>query len=81
MWSGDDKLCAGDVETTPFLVKLLSRKWDQGDRDCVHVKDLIAENNTLCECFNNVNVGVLLWLTEPRDKSSCHKSLLSLISL
>jgi hypothetical protein len=24
-------------------------------------------SNTLCECFNNVNVGVALWLTEPRD--------------
>ena len=24
--------------------------------------------NTLSECFNNVDVGVPLWLTEPRDK-------------
>ena len=30
-------------------------------------------NNTLCECFNNMDVGVTLWLTEPRNKSSCHK--------
>ena len=25
-------------------------------------------SNTLSECYNNVDVGVLLWLTEPRDK-------------
>ena len=37
-------------------------------------------SNTLCECFNNVDIGLPLCLTEPRDKSSCHKSLHSLIS-
>ena len=61
-------LCAGDVETPPFLVKLLSGKRDQGDCDCVHGRYLIAGSNTLCECFNNMDVGVPLWLTEPRDK-------------
>ena len=25
-------------------------------------------SNTLSECYNNVDVGVTLWLTEPRDK-------------
>ena len=25
-------------------------------------------NNTLSGCYNNVDVGVPLWLTEPRDK-------------
>jgi hypothetical protein len=25
-------------------------------------------SNTLSECYNNVDVGVFLWLTEPRDK-------------
>ena len=48
--------------------KLLSGKRDQGDRDCVHGRDLIARSNTLSECFNNMDVGVPLWLTEPRDK-------------
>ena len=38
VWSGVDDLCAGDVET-PFL----SGTRDQGDRDCVHERDLIAE--------------------------------------
>ena len=44
MWSGDDKLCTGDVET-PFLVeKLLSGTRDQGDRGLgVLRRDVIAE--------------------------------------
>ena len=25
-------------------------------------------SNTLSECYNNMDVGVLLWLTDPRDK-------------
>ena len=25
-------------------------------------------SNTLSECYNNVDVGVTLWLTEPQDK-------------
>ena len=29
---------------------------------------LFPRSDTLSECFNNVDVGVLLWLTEPRDK-------------
>ena len=36
-------------------------------------------SNNLCECFNNVDVGVPFWITESQDKSSCLKSLLSLI--
>ena len=48
-------------------------KRDQGDRNCVHGRDLIAESNTLRECFNNVDVGVPLWQSEPRDKSSCRE--------
>ena len=27
-----------------------------------------SSSNTLSECYNNVDVGVPLWLTEPRDK-------------
>ena len=36
-------LFAGDVETPFFVEKLLSGTRDQGDRDCVHRKDLVAE--------------------------------------
>ena len=28
----------------------------------------LPRSNSLCECFNNVDVGVPLWLTELRDK-------------
>ena len=28
----------------------------------------VPRSDTLSECFNNVDVGVSLWLTEPRDK-------------
>ena len=51
-----------------FMDKLLNGTRDQGDCDCVHGRDLIAGSNTLCECFNNMDVGVPLWLTEPWDK-------------
>ena len=53
----------------PSLVeKLLSGIRDQGDRSFVHGRDLLPKSDTLSECFNNVDVGVPLWLTEPRDK-------------
>ena len=28
----------------------------------------LLSSNTLSECYNNVDVGVPLWLTEPQDK-------------
>ena len=34
--------CAGYVETPPFVENLLNGKRDQGDRDCVHERDLIV---------------------------------------
>ena len=33
----------------------------------------LSWSNTLRECFDNVDIGVPLWLTEPRDKSSCRE--------
>jgi len=60
VWSGDDIFVRGTWRPPPFLVKLLSGKRDQGVRDCVHGRELIAGSNTLCECFNNVDVGVPL---------------------
>ena len=36
-------LCTGDVETPIFVEKLLSGTRGQGDRDCVHGRDLVAE--------------------------------------
>ena len=68
VWSGDDNLVRGTWRPSSFVDKLLSGKRDQGDRDCVYRRDLVAGSDTLSECFNNVDVGVPLWLTEPRDK-------------
>ena len=52
-----------------FLVVSLVES-GKNDRDCIHRRDLIVRSNTLRECFNNMDVGVLSWLTKPRDKSS-----------
>ena len=71
VWSGDDNFVRGTWRPTYFVEKLLSGTQGQGDRDCVYGRDLIAGSDTLSECFNNMDVGVHLWLTEPRDKFSC----------
>ena len=54
VWSGDDNFVWLTWRPPSFVEKLLSGTRDQGDRDCVHRRDL--------------DVGVPLWLTEPRDK-------------
>ena len=64
VWSSDDNLVRGMWKPPSFVEKLLSGTRDQGDHDCVHGRDLIAEH---------VDVGVPLWLTESRDKSSCQR--------
>ena len=72
MWSGVDNIVRG-TETPPSWAISLREDRDQGDRDCVHRRDLIAGSNTLREYFNNVDVGAPLWQSEPRDKSSCRE--------
>ena len=37
--------------------------------------------NTLSECYNNVDVDVPLWLTEPRDKHPRQEFAISYLSL
>ena len=73
VWSGGGDIVRGTWRPPSFVGKLLSRKRDQGDRDCVHGRDLIAGSNTLRECFHNVDVGASLWQSEPRDKFSCRE--------
>ena len=60
-----DDLVRGTWRPPSFVEKLLSGKRDQGDCGFVHGRDLIAGSDTLSECFNNVDVDVPLWLTEP----------------
>jgi len=75
-WCGvaSTTLC-GDVETPPFLVKLFIGNRDQGDRgDLVSLEETwLPRSNTLCVCFNNIDEGVPLWLTEAREKFSCQR--------
>ena len=66
-------LYGGRGDPLSFVGKLLSRKRDQGDSDCVHGRDLVAGSNTFRGCFNNVDVKALLWQSESRDKSSCRE--------
>ena len=63
-----DDFVQGTWRPPSFVEKLLS-----GTRAKVTVIVFAEEtwwpsSNTLSECYNNVDVGVPLWLTEPRDK-------------
>ena len=44
-WCGaaTTSLCGGRGDPPSFVEKLLSGTWGQGDRDCVHGRDLVAE--------------------------------------
>ena len=68
VWSGDDNFVWGTWRPPSLVEKLLS-----GTRAKVTVIVFTEEtwwpsSDTLSECYNNVDVGVPLWLTEPRDK-------------
>ena len=43
VWSGDDIFVRGTWRPPSFVEKLLSGTRGQGDRDCVHGRDLVAE--------------------------------------
>ena len=62
VWSGDDNFMRETWRPPSFVEKLLSGTRGQSDRDWW------PSSNTLSECYNNVDVGVPLWLTEPWDK-------------
>ena len=61
MWSGDDTLCGGRGEPHPLWRSSLV---EPGAKVTV----IVFTEETLCEYYNNVDVCVPLWLTEPRDK-------------
>ena len=65
VWSGDDNIC-GDPH--PLWRSSLV---EPGAKVTVIVFTKVTwwlSSNTLSECYNNVDVVVPLWLTEPRDK-------------
>ena len=43
VWNGDDNIVRETWRPPSFVEKLLSGTWGQGDRDCVHRRDLVAE--------------------------------------
>ena len=68
VWRGDDNFVRGRGDPHPLwrtsLVEL-------GAKVTVIVfteETWWLSSNTFSECYNNVNIGVTLWLTEPRDK-------------
>ena len=65
VWSGDDIFVRGTWRL------ILSSLVEPGAKVTVIVfteETWWPSSNTLSECYNNVDVGVPLWLTEPRDK-------------
>ena len=68
VWSGEDTLCGGRGDPHPLWRSSLV---EPGAKVTVIVfteETWWPSGNTLSECYNNVDVGVPLWLTEPRDK-------------
>ena len=68
VWSGDDTLCGGRGDPHPLWRSSLV---EPGAKVTVIVfteETWWPSSNTLSECYNNVDVGVPLWLTEPWDK-------------
>ena len=71
VWSGDDNFVRGTWRPPSFVEKLLSGTWAKVTVIVFTEETCWSICNTLSECYNNVDVGVPLWLTEPLDKSSC----------
>ena len=77
VWSGDDTLCGGRGDPHPLWRSSLV---EPGAKVTVIVfteETWWPSSNTLSECYNNVDVGVPLWLTEPRDKHPCQEFAIS----
>ena len=80
VWSGDDILCEGRGDPHPLWRSSLV---EPGAKVIVIVfteKTWWPTSNTLSECYNNVDVGVTLWLPNHGINTS-EKSLLSPIPL
>ena len=77
VWSGDDTLCGGRGDTHSLWRSSLV---EPGAKVTVIVfteETWWPSSYTLNECYNNVDVGVPLLLTEPRDKHSCQEFAIS----
>ena len=80
MWNGDDTLCGGRGDPHPLWRNSLVEPGANVTVIVFTEETRWPSSNTLSECYNNVDVGVPLWLTEPRDKHprQVFASLLSL---
>ena len=66
--------CTGDVKTpSPLWASFLVESEIKVTVIVFTEETWLPWSNTLRECFNNVDLVVPLWLTEPRDKSSCRE--------
>ena len=68
VWSGDDTLCGGCGDPHPLWRSSLVEPGAKVTVIMFTEETWWPSSNTLSECYNNVDVGVLLWLTKPRDK-------------
>ena len=81
VWSGNDNIVRGRGDPHPLWRSSLV---EPGAKVTVIVfteEIWWPSSNTLSECYNNVDVGVPLWLTEPRDKHPRQEFAISYPSL
>ena len=77
VWSGDDTLCGGREDPRPLWRSSLVEPRAKVTVIVFTEETWWPSSNTLSECYNNVDVGVPLWITEPRDKHSSQEFAIS----
>ena len=68
MWSGNDTLCGGRGDPHPLWRSYLVEPRVKVTVIVFAEETWWPSSNTLSERYNNVDAGVHLWLTKPRDK-------------
>ena len=70
IWCGaaTTTLCGGRGDPHPLWRSSLVKIWIKVTAVLSTEETWWLSSNTLSECYNNVNVGVPLWLIEPQDK-------------
>ena len=81
VWSGDDTLCGGRGDLHPLWRSSLVESGAKVTMIVFMEETWWPSSNTLSECYNNVDVDVPLWLTEPRDKHTRQEFAISFPAL
>ena len=68
VWSGDGIFVRGTWRPHPLWRSSLVEPGTKVTVIVITEETWWPSSNTLSECYNNVDVGVPLWLTESRDK-------------